>query len=106
MIKFQKGNAMALQHQVVVVSSTLKDPARICDTTGKELAKTGRWQKNWAYATVNMEKATSNYTVISADTKYSTAGDPATIQWESCSIIMLKPYLEIFRTRVAMGPIT
>jgi predicted amidohydrolase len=49
-------NAMALQHQVIVASSTLKDPARICDITGEELSKTGRWQKYWTCSTVNLEK--------------------------------------------------
>jgi len=49
-------NAMALQHQVVLVSSTLKNPARICDINGEELSKTGRWQKNWTCSTVNLEK--------------------------------------------------
>jgi len=49
-------NAMALQHQVILVSSTLKDPARICDITGEELSKTGRWQRNWTCSSVNLEK--------------------------------------------------
>lgn len=50
-------NARAWRHQVHVVSSTEKDTAKICDITGEVIAQTGRWQPDYAYAAVNLEKA-------------------------------------------------
>ncbi len=49
-------NTRAWQNRYVVVSSTLANTAKICDISGSELAKTGRWQKNWVIAPVNLEK--------------------------------------------------
>ena len=39
-----------------VVASTRKDTTKICDVTGEELARTGRWSPHWAVAPVNLEK--------------------------------------------------
>lgn len=44
------------QYQVHVISSTLKDTARICDISGEVIAQTGRWQPNFVCAPVNLEK--------------------------------------------------
>ncbi len=49
-------NAKAAQYQYVVVSSTRKHTAKICDITGEELVKTGFWSPNLAIGTVNLEK--------------------------------------------------
>ena len=49
-------NTAAWQHKVCVVSSTHKDTSRICDVSGEELARTGRWSPQWAHAPVNLEK--------------------------------------------------
>jgi beta-ureidopropionase len=49
-------NTAAWQHKVAVVSSTRRDTTRICDISGEELARTGRWSPNWAVAPVNLEK--------------------------------------------------
>jgi len=49
-------NTRAWQNKYNVVSSTLVNTAKICDISGAELAKTGRWQRNWAIAPVNLEK--------------------------------------------------
>jgi beta-ureidopropionase len=49
-------NTKAWQNRYVVVSSTQKDTTKICDISGEELAKTGRWNRNWAIAPVNLEK--------------------------------------------------
>ncbi len=48
-------NTKAWQNQYCVVSSTRKDTSKICDITGEELARTGRWD-TWACAAVNLEK--------------------------------------------------
>ncbi len=50
-------NTRAWQNKYCVVSSTLSGTAKICDITGEEVAKTGRWSKYWAIAPVNLEKA-------------------------------------------------
>ena len=47
----------AWRHQVYLVSSTDTDTSRICDMTGEIIAQTGRWQRNWICAPVNLEKA-------------------------------------------------
>jgi beta-ureidopropionase len=47
----------AWRHQLYVVSSTQKDTSRICDITGEVIAQTGRWQRNWIAAPINLEKA-------------------------------------------------
>jgi beta-ureidopropionase len=49
-------NTTAWQHKIAVVASTRRDTSRICDVTGEELARTGRWSPNWAVAPVNLEK--------------------------------------------------
>ena len=46
----------AWQNKYCVVSSTMTGPARICDITGEEVAKTGKWERYWAVAPVNLEK--------------------------------------------------
>jgi predicted amidohydrolase len=51
-----KVNMAAIQHRMPVVASTRKDTAKICDVTGEELARTGRWSPRWAVAPVNLEK--------------------------------------------------
>lgn len=51
----QMVNAKAWQQQACVVSSTLKDTAKICDVSGQELARTSRWNR-WVCAAVNLEK--------------------------------------------------
>lgn len=38
------------------VSSTIKGPARICDLSGKVLAQTENWNRNWICAPINLEK--------------------------------------------------
>jgi hypothetical protein len=50
-------NAKAWQNKYPVVSSTWKDTTKICDISGEEIAKTGRWNPNWAVGPVNLEKA-------------------------------------------------
>ncbi|XOV93209.1 MAG: carbon-nitrogen hydrolase family protein [Bacteroidota bacterium] len=40
-----------------LVTSVNKGPARICDHSGEEIAKTEFWNRNWICAPVNMEKA-------------------------------------------------
>ncbi len=47
----------AWQNKYCIVSSTMKGPARICDITGNEVAKTGNWDRHWAVASINLEKA-------------------------------------------------
>jgi predicted amidohydrolase len=47
----------AWQNKYSVVSSTMKGSAKICDITGQEIAKTGRWERHWAIAPINLEKA-------------------------------------------------
>jgi beta-ureidopropionase len=46
----------AWRHQVFIISSTRKNTARICDITGKEMAKTGFWQPNHTVSAINLEK--------------------------------------------------
>lgn len=53
----QEISSRAWRHQVYVVSSTQKDTSKICDITGDPIAQTGRWQRNWITAPVNLEKA-------------------------------------------------
>ena len=50
-------SSRAWKHQVYIVSSTQKDTSKICDMTGETIAQTGRWQRNWVCAPVNLEKA-------------------------------------------------
>lgn len=50
-------NSRAWRHQVHLVSSTQKDTTKICDPSGEIIAKTGRWQRNWVCAPVNLEMA-------------------------------------------------
>ena len=50
-------NAKAWQNKVVVVSSTNKETAKICDITGEVIAQTGIWDRNLICAPVNLEKA-------------------------------------------------
>ena len=49
-------NTRAWQNKYCVVSSTLEGAAKICDISGTEIAKTGRWQRNWVIAPINLEK--------------------------------------------------
>jgi predicted amidohydrolase len=49
-------NTAAWQHKVAVVASTRKDTTKICDVSGEELARTGRWSPYWAVAPLNLEK--------------------------------------------------
>lgn len=49
-------NTRAWQNKYCVVSSTVKDTSKICDISGIEIAKTGRWQRNWVIAPINLEK--------------------------------------------------
>lgn len=53
----QEISSRAWRHQVYIVTSTQKDTSKICDITGEALAQTGRWQRNWVCAPVNLEKA-------------------------------------------------
>lgn len=50
-------NTKARQHKYMVASSTRKNTAKISDYTGREIAKTGIWQKHFYCAPVNMERA-------------------------------------------------
>jgi len=50
-------NAKAWQNKAVIVSSTNKDTAKICDITGETVAQTGAWNRNLICAPVNLEKA-------------------------------------------------
>jgi predicted amidohydrolase len=50
-------NTRAWQNKYCVVSSTLNGSAKICDIDGEELVKTGMWERYWAIAPVNLEKA-------------------------------------------------
>jgi len=50
-------NAKAWQHKYVVVSSTRKNTAKICDIGGDVVAQTGIWDNNLICAPVNLEKA-------------------------------------------------
>jgi beta-ureidopropionase len=49
-------NTKAWQNKFCVVSSTLSGTAKICDISGEEITKTGRWSPNWVIAPVNLEK--------------------------------------------------
>ncbi|MCW3117892.1 MAG: putative nitrilase, partial [Chitinophagaceae bacterium] len=53
----QEISSRAWRHQVYIVTSTQKDTSKICDITGDTIMQTGRWQRNWTCATVNLEKA-------------------------------------------------
>ncbi|MDO6439239.1 carbon-nitrogen hydrolase family protein [Cyclobacterium sp. 1_MG-2023] len=53
----QSLQAKSLQHRYVVATSTRKGSAKLWDITGKEVAKTGFWEKNYYCAPVNLEKA-------------------------------------------------
>jgi beta-ureidopropionase len=53
----QTVNAKAWQHKYVVVSSTRKHTAKICDISGDEIVQTGFWDSNLICAPVNLEKA-------------------------------------------------
>ncbi len=50
-------NGKAWQHKYVVVSSTCKNTAKICDITGEVIEQTGIWTPNHICAPVNLEKA-------------------------------------------------
>ena len=50
-------NSKAWRHKYVVVSSTRKNTAKICDIDGQEISKTGIWNRNFVCAPVNLEKA-------------------------------------------------
>lgn len=50
-------NAKAWENKYVVVSSTRKNTAKICDISGETLAETGSWDKNLICAPVNLDKA-------------------------------------------------
>ena len=52
----QKLNALAFLNRFHVVSSTQKDTCKICDVSGEEIGRTGRWNR-WVCAPVNLEKA-------------------------------------------------
>ncbi|NND08697.1 MAG: carbon-nitrogen hydrolase family protein [Saprospiraceae bacterium] len=49
-------NSKAWRHKYVVVSSTRKNTAKICDIDGQEISKTGIWNRNFVCAPVNLEK--------------------------------------------------
>lgn len=53
----QEVNTKAWQNKCVVVSSTRKNTARICDITGDTLVQTGLWDNNLICGSVNLEKA-------------------------------------------------
>jgi predicted amidohydrolase len=50
-------SSRAWRHQVFIVSSTQKDTSKICDISGETITQTNRWQRNWACAPVNLQKA-------------------------------------------------
>jgi predicted amidohydrolase len=50
-------NTAAWQNRAVVVSSTIKGTAKICDISGQAVGYTGFWNKQWTCAPVNLEKA-------------------------------------------------
>lgn len=52
----QTVNAQAWRNQYVVVSSTRKHTAKICDISGEVVTQTGFWDSNLAYGAVNLEK--------------------------------------------------
>ena len=49
-------NTKAWTNKYCVVSSTWKNTSKICDISGEEIASTGRWNRRWACAPVNLEK--------------------------------------------------
>ncbi|MES1218974.1 MAG: carbon-nitrogen hydrolase family protein, partial [Bacteroidota bacterium] len=53
----QEISSRAWRHQVYIATSTQKDTSKICDITGETIVQTGRWQRNWVCAPVNLEKA-------------------------------------------------
>lgn len=53
----QSLQAKALLHRYVLATSTRKGSSKLWDITGRELAETGSWEKNWYCAPVNLEKA-------------------------------------------------
>ncbi len=53
----QSLQAKALQHRYVLATSTRKGSSKLWDITGRELAQTGFWEKNWYCAPVNLEKS-------------------------------------------------
>jgi beta-ureidopropionase len=53
----QEISSRAWRHQVYIATSTQKDTSKICDLSGETIAHTGRWQRNWICAPVNLEKA-------------------------------------------------
>lgn len=53
----QTVSGKAWQHRYHVVSSSWKDTSKICDLTGNVICQTGRFQKNFICAPVNLEKA-------------------------------------------------
>jgi len=53
----QEISSRAWRHQVYIVTSTAKDTSKICDITGETIVQTGRWQRNWACSSINLEKA-------------------------------------------------
>lgn len=52
----QRVNAKACDNQYVVVSSTRDGNSRICDLRGEVIVQTGKWDKNYFCAPVNLEK--------------------------------------------------
>lgn len=50
-------NTRAWQNKYCVVSSVIGGSSKICDVTGEVVAQTGRWEKYWAIAPLNLEKA-------------------------------------------------
>jgi beta-ureidopropionase len=49
-------NTKAFRHKYLLVSSTNKGTARICDISGEVISQTGYWDKNFVCAPVNLEK--------------------------------------------------
>ncbi|MCC7264700.1 MAG: carbon-nitrogen hydrolase family protein [Candidatus Latescibacteria bacterium] len=50
-------NARARENHYCVVSSTQKDEVKLCDLTGEELCRSGRWQPWGLSAPLNLERA-------------------------------------------------
>ena len=49
-------NAMAWQNNYITVSSTNKGTSKICDISGEVVDKTGTWDPNFIYTSMNLEK--------------------------------------------------
>jgi predicted amidohydrolase len=49
-------NSKAGEYQYIVVSSTRKDTAKICDLRGEIVTQTGIWDRNFICGSVNLEK--------------------------------------------------